>query len=162
MDTSPEGTTFHLFLPLVATEPALPDLRGRTALGAGNGIGLTPRLLGQSGGQESVTLSMAEMPSHQHEHTTDYAFELQAAPENGTNTAPSNGDVLASSYHSGTDSSIKWYAQSSSNLVALDGVQAVSNTIVQDSGRSLGHENMQPWLAMNYIIAIQGSYPPHS
>ena len=45
---------------------ALPDLRGRNAMHPGTGAGLTPRVLGQRGGQESVTLTAAEMPSHHH------------------------------------------------------------------------------------------------
>lgn len=104
---------------------ALPDLRGRAPIHAGNGPGLTPRNLGESGGQESVTLTPNEIPAHVH--------GIQAAPE--PHGDPS-GNILAA---------------------ATQEKAGVSHT--GPAGGNQPHNNMQPYVAVNYIIATEGIYP---
>jgi len=117
------------------TSFALPDLRGRTPIhvGASNG---TSHSLGQKSGAETHTLSAAEMP--QHDHT------LQASANPGTSPIPT-GQLLGRStnqaYHE------------AANLTAMH-PQSVANV-----GGGQAHENMQPWLAVNFCIALQGLFP---
>lgn len=124
------------------TTTALPNLQGRAPMHPGRGPGLTARQLGQKGGVETVALSETQMPNHTH---TPRAANLPAstnAPDS-TSLARSAGGY---SYQSDT----------SSNLVLMaDGVLA-------NTGGSQSHNNMEPFLTLNYIIALQGLYPSRS
>ncbi len=121
------------------TTTALPNLQGRAAMHPGRGPGLTSRRLGQRGGVDSVTLSEAQMPSHNH--------SLRADTEVGESLNPDNNSLARSS------GSFSYQQNSSSNLVSLNS-NAVGNT-----GGSQSHNNLQPLIAINYIIALQGLYP---
>lgn len=118
---------------------ALPDLRGRVPLGPRHGPGLSPHLLGASGGQETVTLTANQMPSHH--HTQFAALTLATSPD-------PTGNMLAVE----TDP-----AYAPSGPAAAMGVQAIGS-----AGGSQSHQNLQPYLALNYIIAIEGIYPSRS
>jgi microcystin-dependent protein len=118
----------------------LPDLRGRVPISFGQGPGLSLRDLGESGGVEAVTLLTTEMPVHTH--------SLGASPSNGTTSAAA-GRVDARS-----PAAIPQYAAASdSNL----GAAAVGS-----AGGSQPHNNLQPYLAVTFIIATQGIYPARS
>jgi len=114
---------------------ALPDLRGRTPIHVGNSNGGANHLLGQKSGEESVTLSANEMPQHDH--------VAQASDDNADSGDPT-GRVLARStsptYHP------------PANLTAL------SPLAVSSSGNQ-AHDNMMPYLAVNFCIAILGLFP---
>jgi microcystin-dependent protein len=110
---------------------ALPDLRGRGAIHQGQGF-----IEGQAGGQEFHTLTMSEMPTHEH-------FP-QAVKEAGNTILPS-GNFLAQS-----DTQV--YA-GPNNLVAM--VDSSISTV----GGSQPHENRQPFLVLNFVIALQGAFP---
>jgi microcystin-dependent protein len=118
----------------------LPDLRGRVPVHAGNssGPGLSQRFLGEMGGAEAVTLSLAQIPAHSHTLRVDTA--------NGTTSAPN--DALLARDPSGTPA---YGANASGSLAA----QAVAT-----AGGSQPHQNMQPYTAINYCIALQGVFPP--
>jgi len=118
---------------------ALPDLRGRVPLGPGQAPGLSNRLRGQAGGEEAHTLAVSEMPAHTH--------SLGAGATNGNSDAPA-GRVLARS-----PSAVPQFAASAD--VTL-GSGAVGN-----AGGGVPHNNLQPYLVLNYIIALQGLTPPH-
>jgi len=118
---------------------ALPDLRGRVPVGPGQGPGLSNRHRGDVGGQEAHTLSASEMPSHTH--------SLGAAMSNGNSDVP-NGRVMAR-----YPSAVPQYGTSGD--VTL-GVGAVGT-----AGGSQPHNNLQPYLVLNYIIALQGITPTH-
>ncbi len=115
----------------------LPDLRGRVPLGEGAGPGLTPRTLGQKGGAESVTLTTAQMPSHAH--------ALQANREDQTSKDPLNNYL----------SKIEIYTNAAPDTAL--GTQSITTT-----GGSQPHENMQPFLGINFIIALEGVFPSRS
>ena len=109
---------------------ALPNLQGRTPIHVGSG-----HTLGEQGGEQAHTLSIAELPTHTH--------VLQASGNNAGTNSP-NGAVLANStavYHAPT------------NLTSL------SPSSVTNTGGSQAHLNMQPFLTLSFCIALQGIFP---
>ena len=129
------------------TTTALPNLQGRAPMHPGRGPGLTTRRLGQNGGVETVTLTEAQMPSHNHSVIAD------ASPGGfgggGANTADPTNNSLASTSASG-----QFYASGASNVVSMNPLS--------DTGGGQAHTNLQPLIAINYIIALQGLYPSRS
>lgn len=121
------------------TVVALPNLQGRAAMHAGNGPGLTPRALGQSGGAETATLTADQLPAHTH------ALGANAA-------APANDDDPGPTAVPGVSVGANMYGPAS-NLVAM-ATEAVGST-----GGGQAHPNLQPYLALYYIIALQGVFP---
>lgn len=117
---------------------ALPDLRGRRIVGAGQGPGLNPYTLGQAGGVENVSLTIAQIPSHTH---TVYA-----------SSAVGTGLTPTSSY---------WASQTSTNLYSNAPTSAanLAPAAIGTSGNSQPHDNLSPYLALNYIIATEGIFP---
>lgn len=124
---------------------ALPDLRGRTPVGTGQGPGLPAVNLGQMAGAPTHTLIITEMPAHN--HTTQTA--LRANSEPGLNPSPSNRILGAS----GT-TNLYTTEPPDTNLNA-----AALSVTVGIAGGSQAHNNMQPYLGINFIIAVEGIYP---
>lgn len=126
---------------------ALPDLRGRCAIGMGQGPGLSSRSQGEVIGQEQVTLLVGQMPSHTH--------TMLGNNTDGTTNDPS-GNVMAKSTvvteRGAEPIPAKGYSASVANV-------AMGSSSIQPDGGSQPHNNMQPSLAMNYIIALQGIFP---
>jgi microcystin-dependent protein len=124
---------------------ALPDLRGRTVINPGNGGGLPSFQLGQAGGEVNHTLSLQEMAAHNHP-----AMEL------GTTTAAAGSDPTGTSLASGSRGSSmpSIYSSNAANTPMGPGSVAVDNT-----GGNQPHNNMQPYLGMNYIICLIGMFP---
>ena len=125
---------------------ALPNLQGRVALQAGQGPGLSHYDLGQAGGEAAHALSTAEMPSHAH--------QLQAVDAVATTTAANGGKFAKTTspsppYHTPT------------NLKSM-GNGALGSGVLQAAGSGASHNNLQPYLVLNYIIALQGIFPPRS
>jgi len=115
----------------------LPDMRGRVPMHAGNGPGLTPRNLGQKGGQERVTLSVGQMPSHMH--------SVNAQSENG------NAEVPTGNY---------WAKKSRDDDYSTAPPDVTMNVnAISPAGGDQSHENMQPYTVVNFIIALQGVFP---
>lgn len=115
------------------TNFALPDLRTRTPIHVGSG-----HTLGERGGEPAHTLSIAELPTHTH--------TAQATSANGTALIPSNTLLLATS-----DGYEAYRAPTS--LVSLN------PATVPNVGGSQAHLNMQPFLTLNFCIALQGIFP---
>ncbi|WP_348943787.1 tail fiber protein [Chitinibacter sp. FCG-7] len=121
---------------------ALPDLRGRIPVHQGNGF-----ILAETGGVEEVTLTVSQIPAHNHVLHGKQAT-VQAATGNATHRAPfsaQGGHLLASG-------SIKAY----SPLQPAAQMNAVTLT---SSGGSQPHSNMQPYLCVNHIISLYGIFP---
>ena len=141
----------------------LPDLRGRVAIHPGQGAGLPHYGLGQSGGVPEVTLNVLEIPSHTHAANTSTTVqtnvEIQAADVDGGGRGISGGALAK------TPSGETVYSTDTAPDTALNAGTATatatanSSTELQNTGGNLPHANMQPYLAINYIIALEGIYP---
>jgi len=121
---------------------ALPDLRGRVPVGTGQGPGLPSIDLGQVAGEPTHTLIITEMPAHNHQ------AQAQGNSNTGDNPSPA-GNTWAIS-----DARANNYVNAAPN-----GPMAPNTVTVGIAGGSQPHNNMQPFLGMNYIIAIEGIYP---
>ena len=111
---------------------ALPNLQGRTPIHVGNG-----HTLGQNGGEQAHTLSISEVPVHTH------AANASASP--GNNVVPT-GAVLGSPLNVS-------YRPADNNLTPM-----IAGTLA-NAGGSQAHLNMQPFLTLNFCIALQGIFP---
>ncbi|MBA6155605.1 phage tail protein [Tenacibaculum sp. S7007] len=123
---------------------ALPDLRGRAPIHEGHGPGLPSNYkAGQKGGVESVTLNTTQIPSHSHTASTHA-------------TAPvGRGE--------GTTSPVEAYPAEGGSYASVNNVLMANNTVtIGNTGGNLSHENRQPFLVTNYIIALQGIFPSRS
>ena len=123
---------------------ALPDLRGRVPVGQGQGPGLSPYSLGQQAGNETVTLTIQQMPSHNH--------LINANEGNGTSQAPANGFLSGGIVPSSGNAAVSNYRNSTDGTV-------LANTSVSLSGGNQPHNNIQPYLCINFIIALEGIFP---
>jgi microcystin-dependent protein len=121
---------------------ALPNLQGSAPMQAGQGPGLSLRDLGETGGEQSVTLLQTEMPAHAH--------GVQAATTGGLPGPGNNAWASGLKGHPGS------YAASGPSNVQMN---PFGTSI---SGGSLPHNNMPPYLALTFIIALQGVFPARS
>jgi microcystin-dependent protein len=121
---------------------ALPDLQGSTPLSSGQGSGLSQYFLGQQSGSEFVTLIQSEIPVHNHTVKAD-------ADDPGDLQGPTPARALARSGGG--------FAYVSGPLNAQFAPETLSI-----AGGSLPHNNMMPYLTMNFCIAMQGVFPPRS
>jgi microcystin-dependent protein len=112
---------------------ALPDLRGRTPIHVGSG-----HTLGERGGEQAHTLSIAELPTHV--HTANATTSVSTTNNSGSGVMLAQS--TASSLYGGT-----------ANL------QAMSPAAIANVGGSQAHLNMQPFLTLNFCIALQGIFP---
>ncbi|SHL69797.1 phage tail protein [Flavobacterium chilense] len=119
---------------------ALPDLQGRTPMHPGQGPGLSLHDLGESSGTETVTLIDSEIPAHNH--------NLMVTSLNSQSTNPSNTSL-------GRGNPVKVYLNS--NPTTNMGLNAIAPT-----GGNLPHNNMMPYMTMNFCIALQGVFPPRT
>lgn len=132
---------------------ALPDLRGRTIVDAGSGVGLTPVAVGEQGGKESVALAIANLPRHAHAATTTITSSLRGTNAAGTLTTP-QANILAKS---GT---IKTYGTGVANVnLGTSSISSTGITKVGATGSGLAFDNRQPYLGMKTCIALQGIFP---
>src|SRR4051812_21623869 len=115
----------------------LPDLRGRVPVHQGAGAGLSSYVLGQEGGVESVTLTTSQLPGHTHSFvgTTNQA---------GTTNAPTN---------------LVGQNPGSNIYVEDQAFVALAPQSLLSQGGSQPHDNLQPYLSVNFIIALEGIYP---
>ena len=115
-----------------STTFALPDLRGRVPMHAGNG-----HLLGERAGSESVTLTRGQMPQHSH----------------AVNVVNSNANAAPAGHFLAAANAL--YQPPPQNVI-------LAPTTITDDGGNLPHENRQPFLTLSFIIALQGIFPPRS
>lgn len=121
---------------------ALPDLRGRLPMQPGQGPGLSSRTLGEQGGTETVTLLANQMPAHTH--------PLLASGNQGDQFSP-EGSVNAVLVDPNT--------QQPANLYAATPSTPMNPAAIGPAGGSQPHNNMSPFLCINFIIALEGIYP---
>ena len=127
---------------------ALPDMRGRMAMGHGNGPGLSNRNFGARGGQETTTLSIVNMPNHNHVAT----LHAEAAP--GTSGNPTG--QLLSIVNTGETEIYAAPVPATNIAMASEAITVSSN----GGGQSFSNE--PPFIVMGYIIALQGTFPSRS
>jgi microcystin-dependent protein len=129
----------------------LPDLRGRVPVQPGTGPGLTPYRQGQGGGLETVALSAQQAPAHTH----DISVEVKAVAGAGNQSAP--GDhVWAADPRGATNV----YSDAAPDTTM--NANAAVGTAEPNAGGGQAHENRPPFLAINFIIALEGTYPSRS
>ena len=119
---------------------ALPDLQRSAPMHPGQGPGLSLHDLGETGGSPTVTLLQSEIPLHSH------SMNASADPANAQ--IPSPQLTLARSAGGSA------YATSTAGLVAM------ANNALTPAGGNLPHNNMMPYLTVNFCIALQGVFPP--
>ncbi|MFN3589936.1 MAG: phage tail protein [Spirosomataceae bacterium] len=119
---------------------ALPDLRGRIPIGAGQGNGLTRRDLGKTGGVETVTLTTQQIPAHT--HTFNALSGSRESKDPTGNYLGIAGGNFYSVFNPG------------------DTLIPMGSDAVSPAGGGQPHENMPPFLGLNYIICIKGLFPP--
>ncbi|MDZ7896455.1 MAG: tail fiber protein [Arcicella sp.] len=118
----------------------IPDMQGSAPMhtGLGNGPGLSQHFLGEASGSETVTLLNTEMPMHTHN-------VVGATIDNADSNVPTNNNI----------------GKATTKVFNTVGTQVVMNpTTIGVTGGSLPHNNMMPYLTMNFCIAMQGIYPP--
>lgn len=125
---------------------ALPDFRGRTVIGAGEGPGLTEAVLGEKAGTNSVTLNITNLPAHTHQ-TAPTQINIPAFSDEGNTNVPS-GHVLAAKPNMYTSEA------GDSDLRA-----ATVSTVISPSGNNQALSINQPSLGMNYIVCLTGVFP---
>lgn len=124
---------------------ALPDLQGSSPMHPGQGLGLSLHDLGEQGGSETVTLLESEIPAHP--HTVGRALDQ---PGNSMTPVASiwaqggTARAVVNTYNPGPPTA------------------AMKSDVIQPTGGSLPHNNMQPYLTLNFCIALQGVFPPRS
>ena len=120
---------------------ALPDMQGNAPMHPGQGRGLSLHDLGETGGSETVTLLQSEIPSHNH--------TVAVSVGDGTDQTP-----LGGKYATGVGG-ISQYAAATS-------LSPLSSNAIAPTGGDQPHNNMQPYLTLNFCIALQGVYPPRT
>jgi len=115
----------------------IPDMRGRVAVGAGQGVALTNRTNGDNGGQETVTLTIPQMPKHTHNLKAYSGTANSSAP---TANIPANSPSGAVYSNQTPDTTLR-------------------SSVVTTTGNNQPHENMQPYMTMTCIIALEGIFP---
>lgn len=131
---------------------ALPDLRGRVPVGTGQGPGLPAMTLGEVSGTPTTTLLITQMPAHNH----TFVGQQGTSSSNGNDAQP-GGQLPAVPVVniSGTDHNVNAYISGAT----ADGSFAGFTGTIGISGGSQPFSIMQPYLGMNYIIALEGIFP---
>ena len=119
---------------------ALPDMQGNAPMHPGQGPGLSLHDLGETGGSETVSLLASEIPSHSH--------NLMATSSSATKSDPTNNSIARVS------GATPYLPPAGAALATM------SDSAVAPAGGDQPHNNMQPYLTLNFCIALQGVFPP--
>jgi microcystin-dependent protein len=128
---------------------ALPDLRSRVPIGFGQGPGLSNYAIGEAAGQETVPISTSSYPAHAH--------TLFAAAAGGTTNAPA-AMIEAEGQTGGRGGTINLALYSASGTRT----PLAPGSLTASGGGGQPHTNVQPYLALNFCIALQGIFPARS
>lgn len=123
---------------------ALPDFRGRIPVGTGTGPGLPSYELGEVGGNENVTMTVATMPSHTHPATLTARIPAYSEAGAADPTAAILSSLTNAYTNAGTDSTLNPFT---------------STVTLSPIGSGIPFSVMQPYLALNYIICMEGIFP---
>ncbi|MDB5987705.1 MAG: phage tail protein [Nevskia sp.] len=122
---------------------ALPNLQGCASMHAGQGPGLSNHSLGETAGETAVTLTSGQLPAHGHSLQVSSSLAVYNTPDSQLSLGRSSDGMQA-------------YSTDTSNLVAMN----PNSTTV--TGGSQPHNNLMPYLVINFCIALQGIFPPRS
>jgi microcystin-dependent protein len=138
----------------------LPNFAGRAGVGTGQGPGLTNRILGEQFGSETVTLTSQQIPSHGHgTNLPVQGLTLKVDATDATATDPVAGQHLATLHETGV-TFLGYTAAAPDTALAPGSLDASGVTVnMAGGGSSLPHDNMQPFLTVNYIICVEGIFP---
>ena len=120
---------------------ALPNMQGNAPMHPGQGPGLSLHDLGETGGSDTVSLLESEIPSHLHNVT--------ASSQDGTDNHPVNN-------YPAQGVGINLYVNAGTTPVTMN------DNAIAPAGGDQPHNNMQPYLTLNFCIALQGVYPPRT
>ncbi len=134
---------------------ALPNLCGRTPLSQGQGTNLTKRVIGQSGGANQAILATSQIPAHNHALTSTYAKATLKCKNSSANSRGLANNSISGNYTQ--DSTLKYNTAAPDTTMNSANITTSGNT--NNTGSSLSHPNMQPYMALSYCIAAQGIYP---
>jgi microcystin-dependent protein len=123
----------------------LPDLQGCAPVNFGQGPGLSPYGLGQTGGETTVTLSLSQIPSHTHTASPNAGNGDVNNPQGNTWAKPHLGKTPINIYSNTAGSGLN-----------------MNPSAFTLTGGNLPHNNMSPYLTLNFIIALTGIFPPRS
>lgn len=126
----------------------LPNLQGRVPIHQGTGLGLSPYAVGEIGGSENVTLLTTQMPAHNH--------LMGVSNQSGAVADPTNAILAQGNSGSGRA------PVAVSDYVSTAATGTLAPTAIQPAGGSQPHSNIQPFLCVNFIIALQGIFPSRS
>jgi microcystin-dependent protein len=127
---------------------ALPNLQSRVAIHQGTGPGLSHYDLGQAGGAEAVTLTASELPAHSHTVNCD----AQGTAHSSLGFGKSSGGTPANNFPGLAASAADGVYSNTSNA-------AMNTGMITGGGGNQPHPNIQPYLCVTFIIALQGIYP---
>ncbi len=121
---------------------ALPNMQGNAPMHPGQGPGLSLHDLGETGGSETVTLLVSTVPAHSH--------ALVAQTTTGSKSTPAGNSL------SRVSGATPYLPPAGAALVPL------SDQVIPPAGGDQPHNNLQPYLTLNFCIALQGVYPPRT
>lgn len=136
-----------------STNFGLPNLQGVVPIGAGLGPGLSDFLVGDAGGTGAVTLTLQQITQHNHGFPASTSLSANVTPANASFRSNAHGPGGR-----GNEPPIRTY----STTVSGAGTTQMASNMIANAGSSGAHTNLQPYLCMNWCIALQGIYPPRN
>ncbi|SOD13372.1 phage tail protein [Pedobacter xixiisoli] len=143
----------------------LPDFRGRVGVGTGQGLGLSQVVLGQKAGTETVTLIQTQLPAHTHAvvpTTVTPTTTVSVTDAEADAHLPTTGAAIASAGYMNSGSFVPNLGFNSATPAVALNPATVDLTFTVNNGATGGsqpHDNMQPYLAVNFIICVLGIFP---
>ncbi|AHL31561.1 tail protein [Pseudomonas brassicacearum] len=139
----------------------LPNLQGRLPLGQGSGQGLTPRVMGEVSGAENVTATITNLPAHTHTLaglTASTTLQLANPASNPVNTPTATNSFIGTS-GTGPGSAAIYSDQIGASPVPVKGVSTSIDGTISPAGNGLPMAIMNPFLAVNFSVALNGLFP---
>lgn len=137
----------------------LPDFQGRSPVGMGSGVGLTPIQQGQKSGTENVNILSTQMPAHTHVTTATATLTVASTPSNQTVTPSATNNVLGASITGSAGAAAIWSDQMTAPVTLAN-----PETVTVEVGMAGGSQPLpirNPYLGTNFIIAMSGIFPSH-
>lgn len=141
---------------------ALPNLQGNAAVGAGQGPGRSGYSPGETGGEAAVTLTPQEIPSHRHGFVVSTNAGTALSPQGNLLARATRQVVRGAELEAAAPAPAPGPSQIEANFYSVNpgnARTALAGNAIAASGRSEPHNNLQPYLALNFCIALQGVMP---